>query len=306
MFMFKWVRRLIFLAILLVVAVVAAAYFGVNWAVKRAVAYEGTQQLGVPVTVDGVSVGWTTGGIGFKEVDLGSPAGFTAPKMFTVGSLSVATTGITHLRDRPVHVTDIEVDAPHLVIEQKGSKFNFKELLNNLPGKTAGGESQPSPATADKNPTKLVIDKLAINNPTVEIIPDASGTLDSVAGNALGGLGTLGKQASALADKQLDRSVKPMTVTMASLTLTNIGNADGRGQGVEVKDVAAAVVQAMVAEAIKQNNLPIPPAVLQGNLASVKDKVGDAVKQQLQGKFPGGAGKLLDNVFGGNKKADGQ
>ena len=290
--MFKLLKYLVILVVFIVVVGVAAAYFGINYAVKRIVEKEGTEQLNVPTTLGSASLGLFSGSIGLKNFAVGSPAGFTAPQMLTVGSLKVDTAGPTHLLNKPLHVTDIQVEAPALIVEQHGLKLNFKELLDNLPGKSATGESKPSPATADQNPTKLVIDTLAINNATVQFIPDAGG----VAGSALDSLGDVGKAIGKQADKKLDKQVKPTTVTLPPLTLKNIGNADGKMQGAEVKDIAAAVIEAMAASAAKSANLPFDPALLNGNLDSVKGKAGDAVQKELK-NLPGGLGGLLK---GGN------
>lgn len=303
--MFKWIRRLVILVVLLVVGGVVALYLSLGRIVKSVVQKEGTEQLHVTTTLSSASVGVTSGSIGFKDFALGSPAGFSAPAMLTVGGLTVDTAGVTHLRDKPLHVTTIQLDAPHLVIEQKGTTLNFKALMDGLPGKAPAGEAKPSPATADQNPLKLVIDTLNVNNATVEFIPDAAGTVNGVAGNALGALGDLGKQATAQADKQLAKQLKPMTITLPTMDVKNIGNADGKMQGAEVKDVVTAVIQAMVAKAVQDHNLPIPSALLQGNLASVKDKVSDTVQDEIKkqtGNLPGGAGKLLNGVLGGDKK----
>ena len=82
--------------------------------------------------------------------------------------------------------------------------------------------------------------------------------------------------------------------------MKNVGNADGKMQGAEVKDVAAAVIEAMAASAAKTANLPIDPGLIGGNLDTVKGKLGDQVQSQLD-KLPGGAGGLLNGVLGGKK-----
>ena len=290
--MFKLLKYAVVLVLVLIVGAIVAVYLGLGYVVKTVVQKEGTAQLNVPTTLDSASVGVTTGSIGFKGFALGSPAGFTAPQMLTVGGLTVETTGITHLRDKPLHVTLIQLDAPHLVLEQKGMQLNFKVLMDGLP--SAGA---PSPKTADANPIRLIIDKLTVAPTTVDVIPDAAGLAGGVAGNALGAFGDLGKKAAAQAESQAGKAVKPTTVSISGFDLSNIGNADGKGQGVEIKDVAAAVLQAMVAKAAKDNNLPIPAALLGGDLGSVQGKIGGAMQDQIKKQ----AGDMLKGVLGGGK-----
>ena len=297
--MFKLLKWAVVLVVVLVVAAVVGLYLSLGVIVKRVVQTEGTKQLNVPTTLSSASVGVTSGSIGFKDFAIGSPAGFTAPQMFMVGGLKVDTAGVTHLKDKPLHVTLIAIDGPKLVVEQKGLELNFKKLMDGLPPK-----GEPSPSTAGDNPTKLIIDKLTVTNPTVQFIPDAGSLAGGAAGNALGAFGDLGKKAAAEATKQADKAVKPMTVTLPTFDVANIGNADGRGQGAEIKDVVVAVVQAMAQQAAKDHNLPIDPALLGGNLDSVKDKAKDAIQDQIQknvGKLPGGAGDLLKGLGGGKK-----
>ncbi len=294
---FKLLKYLVILIVVVVIGAVVAAYLGINYAVKKVVQSEGTAQLNVPTTLDSASLGLFSGSIGLKGFDVANPAGFTAaPHILEVSSLSVATTGITHLMDKPLHVTNITLNGTHLVIEQKAMTVNVKALMDGLP---SAGKPSPTPST-DKStttPTKLIIDKLTIAGSTVDVIPDAGGLAGGAVSSALGGLGDLGKQASAVAEKKAGGTLKPMTVTLPDINLANLGNADGKGQGVEVKDIVAAVLQAVASDAAKKANLPIPSGLLEGDF---KDKVGEQVQDQIK-KLPGGAGDLLNGVLGGKK-----
>ena len=61
-----------------------------------------------------------------------------------------------------------------------------------------------------------------------------------------------------------------------------------------------AVIQAMAAKAAQQNNLPIDPSVLGGNLSDVQGKLRGALQDQIQQRT-GGLGGLLNKVTGGGK-----
>ncbi len=293
---FKLLKYLVLLVLVAVIGAAVAAYVGVNYVVRRVIEKEATAQLGVPTALGGATLGWTTGGIGLINLSVGSPAGFTAPQMLGVGSLEVATPGFTHLLDKPLHVTTIAVDAPRLVLEQKGLTLNVQALLGHLPNGTPGGERGPSPSTAGRNPLRLVIDTITIDHATVDVVPDPAGAASGLLG---GRLGALGRAVGEQADKRLMKNLQPQTVTLPSLTVKNVGNADGRMQGAEVKDVAAAVIEAMAASAAKTAGLPIDPAALGGNLDSVKGTVQDQFN-----KLPGGAGGLLNGVLGGTKNGN--
>jgi hypothetical protein len=268
--MLKWLFRIVTLLIVLVIGGAIAAYLSLDRIVKSVVQTQGSQQLLVPTTLGGVTLGLMNGTLDLKSLAIGSPPGFTAPQMFSVGSLSVDTGGISRLRDEPIHLSSINIDQPRLVIEQHGKNLNFKALMDRLPTHPDQGGQ---PASTQSKPVKLIIDSLKISNAHVLLQSDLPGLS------------------------------KGFDVTIPDITMNKIGNADGAANGAAIKDVATTVISKMVDEASKSAGIPVElQALLSGNLDQVKDKLIGEAQQQLSGlKIPSQVNGLLNQVTGGNK-----
>jgi hypothetical protein len=222
-------------------------------------------------TLASVNLGLVSGTVSLDSFAIGSPTGFTEPQMFAVGKLAVDTGGVMRLRDEPIHISTIIIDQPQLVIEQHGTKLNFKELMDHLPSHPEQSPPQATPSAPSK-PVKFIIDTLSITNAHVVLRSDIPG---------------------------LD---KPRDLALPTMTMQKIGNADGANNGAAIKDVVTTVISTMVAEATKDKSLPPEiTALLSGNLDSVQDKLtSDAQKQLDKKKIPVDVNGLL-NQLGGNK-----
>jgi hypothetical protein len=267
----KWLIRLIVVVIVVLVVGVGVLLLKLDGLVKSEIETQGTEQLKVPTTLGGVSLGLTSGTVGLDTLAIGSPAGFTAPQMFSVGKLSLDTGGIMRLRDKPIHLASITIDQPKLVVEQHGSKLNFRELLDNLPSHPDQG--QPASSTQTQ-PTKLIIDTLSITNAHVLLQSDIPGL------------------------------TKPVDVAIPSIEMKNIGNADGADNGAAIKDVITSVITKMVDEASHSSGLPVDvQGLLSGNLSGVQDKLTQSAQQQLDKlKVPVNVGGLLNQITGNKPK----
>ena len=122
----KWIKRLVILFVILLVVGVGLFYLALDGIVKSVVEKQGTEQLNVPVTLEAVSLGLIHGSLGLDNLAIGSPSGFSAPQMMSVGKLSVDSGGVSNLRGNPIHITSIVIDSPKLVIEQKRIECEFQ------------------------------------------------------------------------------------------------------------------------------------------------------------------------------------
>jgi hypothetical protein len=262
----NWLKRIIAAVLLLLVMAVVGLYLSLDHIVKSVVETQSSEQLNVPTTLGGVNLGLTSGSVGLNNFAIGSPAGFTAPQMFSVGNLNVDTGGILRLRNEPIHLSSITIDQPQLVIENKGQKLNFRELIDHLPKPPAKG--QPAPA-GQSQPTRLIIDTLSITNAHVQFQSD------------LPGLG------------------KPIDIPLPTITMKNIGNADGADNGAAIKDVVVAVIDQMTAAASGSKGLPPEvTALLSGNLSDVQNKLINTGQKKADSELGG----LLDKALGNKKK----
>ena len=103
------------------------------------------------------------GMVSLSDLKVGSPQGFDAPQMFALGGASVDVS-YGELRKEPIHIDEVVIDAPHLVIEQKDGKFNFQTLMQ-----------QDSKPPGEGEPIKLVVNSLKVNNSQVTLRPGIPG-----------------------------------------------------------------------------------------------------------------------------------
>jgi len=262
----KWLIRIIAAVLILLVVGVFALYLSLDHIIKSVVESQGTEQLAVPTTLGGANLGLINGNLNLDTLAIGSPPGFSAPQMFSVGKLAVETGGVMRLRNEPIHLSSITIDQPELVIEQNGTRLNYRELMDHLPKHTDQGTQSTS---STSTPVKLVIDTLTITNAHVLLKSNIPG---------------LGKE---------------VNVAIPTIDMKNIGNADGANNGEAIKDVATTVITKMVEGATHSSDLPVDvKALLSGNLNGAAT---DAVQKELdKAKIPVNVNGLL-NQLSGNK-----
>jgi len=287
------VRTLLALVLVLVIAV-GGLYFYRNSLIRSAVESQANSSLGVKTTLGAAHLGLFGGTLDLDDLKIGSPAGYKAEQMFTLGGLDLGV-NYSDLRKDPVRVGKITIDKPRAVLESVDGKFNFQALMDQL-----GGGTQPKPEDKQSQPVKMIIDELNIKDAAVEVrhplIP------------------------------------QPITVSIPSVTLKQIGNGDGAQNGAAIKDVVGAAMSALAASAA---NSPQPKDVsgmlkaqAQQALAKVQKELGqqiqaitgdvteelnktlektglptDKLKDLTGGKDPGKAvDDGLKNLLGGKKK----
>ncbi len=240
----KSIRRILLVLAVLLIIAGVAVYLYLDRIVKVAVERQSTSSLNLITTLDSAHLGLTGGHVNLNQLQIASPQGFTAPHMFQMGQLGVDV-NYGQLRSDPVRIKKILIDAPKFVIEQVGGKMNFKAVMDQMP------------KTDDTKPMKVIIDELSVNNATVTL--------------HLGNLPGLG-------------DMKPIDVTVPSITLKNIGNADNAQNGAAIKDVVMQVATALAGKAGDAANLPDQfKSILQNNLNEVAGKLGAEFNKQLAG-----------------------
>ena len=233
---------------LLIVVAIVIVVMNLNRIVRVAVEKGSTQQLQIPTTLGGASVGLLSGDVSLKDYVVASPEGFSAPHMLKLGSLSVDTS-YGKVFGEPVAIDSIVIDKPQLTLEFKGTKSNLKTLADKLASGTGGDQT---PTDGNAKPMKLIIDNLAVNGAQVVIMSDL-----------LGG--------------------KSYTIDVPAIQLQAIGNADGNRNGEEVGKVVSQIVSRLTIEAEKSGKLPPElAAILNGDLSALTDKIGGQFKAQAQ------------------------
>jgi uncharacterized protein YjbJ (UPF0337 family) len=164
--LWKWILLGVFALIFIAALIV---YFSLNGIVRSTVQKQTTSSLNLDTSVGGANVSLIGTSLGLDDIQIASPQGFSAPKMFTLGGVKVDVS-LGQLRQDPIHVASIDIQKPTLVIEQSGGKFNIQALMSQ--------ESKPPPD--NKEPIKLIIDQLKVSDSKVILRPGIPGIASEI------------------------------------------------------------------------------------------------------------------------------
>lgn len=263
----KWLILAIF-ALIFVVALVV--YFSLNGIVRSTVQKQTTSSLNLDTSVGGANVSLIGTSLGLNDIQIASPQGFSAPKMFTLDGLHVDVS-LGQLRQDPIHVAAIEIKKPTLVIEQSGGKFNFQALM-----------SQDSKAPPDnKEPIKLIIDDLTVSDSKVILRPGIPGVAQEI----------------------------PVSIPSLEMKGVGTGEGNQNGAAIKevVMDVITALSQKAsdsdqlppeVRQLLKLNVSEIT-AQLKGQVADQIGKMTGDLTKKLPGDLGKDAGKTIEQGIGG-------
>jgi hypothetical protein len=161
----KWV---VIVILLLLIGAGVIFYLNLNRILHRTIESQASASLNLPTTLGGVNLSLFGGTLDMNNLKIGSPEGFKAPQMLSLGDVDVAV-DYGELRNEPVRVQRISLNAPKLVVERSGGKFNFQALMSQ--------DSKPAP---EGEPLKLIIDKLTVTNAEVQLRPGIPGVPESI------------------------------------------------------------------------------------------------------------------------------
>lgn len=257
----KIVKWVLLSVVILIVVTVAAVWMNLNGIIRRTVETQSTNQLKVNTTLEGVNLSLFGGDVSLNNFEIGSPQGFKAPQMMSLGGLDVQTS-IGNLRSDPVKVQSIMITDPKLVLEMVGRDFNIKKFMDGLPK----GDQPTDPQPDGSEPIKLVIDLLTVKGTEVVLRPDPA-ALQGIPG------------AEGLAKNLKEQYV----LRIPDIVLNNIGTGEGAQNGAAIKDVVTQIMNKMASEAAKSEDLPPElRALLTGDLTAIKDQVVEKVSQEAK------------------------
>jgi hypothetical protein len=268
-------KILIVVGVLVVVGLILAVvtFSNLGKIIKVGVEKGGTVVLGVPVTLKDATVSVKEGSVGMDGLAIGSPAGFTAPDMFSLGHAS-ATVDIGSLRGDEIVVKEVVVDGPRITLEFAGGTTNWGTLMARL-------QKEPSPEEkAKESKKKMRIDRIAVSNGKI-----------TIAGIPLAG---------------------SATVPLPSLELKDVGSGGGGGGGggSSVRTVIADVVSKLYAGIIDAAGSVVPTEQLQKLGAGALSAAGQAggaaagAAKGAAGAAAGAAKGALKGILGGGDNKD--
>jgi len=157
---------------LVVVAVLAAAaywaYNSLDLIVRVAIEHYAPEIAGVSVKVRSVDISASDGRGTVKGLEIGNPAGFSAPRAASVGEIRVAVDPAT-VTAPIVRIRELTVDAPLITYERGDHGTNLQAIQKNIRRyiDQSGGPSESRPAESKHGRRKFIVDRLAIQGARV-------------------------------------------------------------------------------------------------------------------------------------------
>lgn len=157
----KIVKWIVLVVVLLLLVGGLIFYFTVNGMIRSTVQTQATSSMDLKTTLGSASLSLFGKRLALDNLQIASPQGFSAPNLLDVGR-TVVKVNIGQLRSEPIHIAQIIIRQPKLVIEQSGGKLNVQAAMDQMP-------------KSQTEPMKLIIDKLQITGATVALRPGLPG-----------------------------------------------------------------------------------------------------------------------------------
>jgi hypothetical protein len=258
----------IVVSILVVILIAAVIYImtSLDSIVAGAIQKYGSQVTQTPVQVSSVNIDLKAGAASIDQISVGNPGGFSAPNIFTLGSISTAL-DVAGISKDLIVIEEILVKAPVVSYEiNKAGASNIKELQKNIEQST-GGAGEAAAESGESSGPKVVIRKLVIES------------------------GKINAKVAALGDKS-------MSANLPRIQLNNIGEKSGGATGAEITRQVIDAIIAGVGPAV--GNLGLDKYVgksLDEAKALLDEKVGSEIGESLGDKAKEGA-EGLKNLLG--------
>lgn len=273
---------LVVVLLLMVGAGVLLVLSNINSIAKKGIEAGGSYALGVPTTVQSVSLHPLAGQMSLSGLNVANPSGFSAGHFLSLGSGDVAVT-LSSLQSDVIQVPTFKLDTIDVNLERKEGSSNYKVILDNLAKLQSGPKSAPASTPGGGSHKKLVIKDLELTKISVHV-------------DMLGAGGGVGKVLNSAA--KIDLPIEKIQLTNVGQTGTGV-----QGTGVTVEQLTGLIVQAVLTAAAERGGGLIPADILGdlkgglGNLGAlpmnVVGKAGD-VASQLGGAVGDTVGKVGD------------
>ncbi len=231
-----------------VVVVVGLYLFGemlLGKGIKKGIETFGPKVTQTEVTVGNVMLSPFSGSGAISNLFLGSPAGFSADKVMSVGTVDIKVDTKSVTSDNII-IESIYINAPEFVYEKTLTNSNVKQLLANIqsyvPAKKSSKSDEASDAS-EKPAPNLEIKKLVIEGAKVTV---------RVAGTDL-------------------------AVPMSTITLTDLGK-DG-------KTSATAIISQVMTAVLKEVTKVSLTAITDNGLTDVLKSTGEGTLNTIKGLF---------------------
>ena len=237
------------LLVLIIIAVIAVGLF-LGKIVKAGVERVGPKITQTTLILDAVDLSLLTGSASVKNLVVGSPEGYKAPNVISIGLTAVRVSPMSVLSDKIV-VKSVRVESPEITFEGSLSGNNLSKIMDNVNGvaKNGGPESTDKTAAASSKPGKTIeVDDLLITGAKVR------GTLILFGGKELTlptlplpdiHLTDLGKGPEGITPTELTklvlREVVSDTLKAVENAASNLGKEAGKAVGAGVNKITTGI-----------------------------------------------------------------
>lgn len=269
--MFRLLRRLFVIGIVLVLLLVLGLYFSLGSVLSGAVETAGTKALGVPVALESTDVALLDGKLALNGLVVANPAGFQAASFLRLDRAATQVE-LGSLRSEQIEIAKVEITGVRLDLEGTPDGTNFGKILDSLEklkGKDTPGEPAPEPAPEGEGKAikigELVLKDIALHTRFTS--------------------GLTGSQEASL--------------TIPELKLTNLGGKDGA----PLTEIVGEVVSALLEASLEAGGKSIPldaRKLLEDGLGKVQTQTLDKARKELDRsleKVDKAVDKALDKFF---------
>jgi len=142
------------------------AYYSLDVIVKIALEHYGPDVLGVPVKVGDVRISPKSGEGTLKNLEIGTPAGFSAQRAVRFGEVRIALDPAT-VTDRVVVIREIAIEAPIITLERGRQGSNLDAIQRQINAYVKASAPKDAAGGGDAQPRRFIIERLAIRGAKV-------------------------------------------------------------------------------------------------------------------------------------------
>jgi hypothetical protein len=190
--------------------------FKLGTIVKTGVNHAGPKITQTSVVLEDADISIFSGKGTLKGLTVGNPAGWTTPRAFYLGEVSIDLEPSSVTKDTVV-INSILIDAPEITYETRITTSNLQDLLKNIQNSGGQGSGTPSAdeAAGESKPVKLIVKSFRLQN--AKVIVAGAGTSVPVELPTLA-LNDLGTREGGLTPQQLASAVlKEITAQVAQV-----------------------------------------------------------------------------------------
>lgn len=168
------------LVALAVVAILIVAFM-LGSIVKKGVNHAGPQITQTSVVLESAKISPFSGKGTLKGLTVGNPVGWTTPRAFYLGEISIDLEPGSLTKDHIV-INSIVIDQPEITFETKITSSNLQDLLKNIQKSSdpdnapsqPSGDGKPSTPAGESKPVKLEVKSFRLQN--AKVIVSGAGT----------------------------------------------------------------------------------------------------------------------------------